>query len=95
MKIGTLVISVFAAPANVDMIDNLHKIMHSSLKAVDPLYYFDYKRFLYLSSNLIWNIKLTEFWKTDRIYNTLIKYLNEHFFYWEVTITLSIKEEGG
>ena len=95
MKIGTLVISVFIAPAEIEMIDSLHKIMNSSLKAIDPLYYFDYKRFAYLSASLIWNVKITEFWKLDRIYNTLLKYLNERFLYWELSITLNIKEEEG
>ncbi|MBA7586795.1 hypothetical protein ES708_28800 [subsurface metagenome] len=95
MTIGTLTIEVFVTPADVSRIDELEKIMIPLLDRVGPFHDFDYRRFEYLHANLKWVAQLHEFWNTDRIYRTLRTFLDKHFLFWQTTITLSIKEEGG
>lgn len=95
MRIGTLIIEVFVVPAWILKIEELQKIMAPLLDSVGPHHDFDYRRFEYLRANLKWVAQLETFWKNDRIYNTLRTFLNKNFVFWQATITLSIKEEGG
>ncbi len=95
MRIGTLIIEVFVVPAWVLRIEELQKIMAPLLDSVGPYHDFDYRRFEYYRANLKWVAQLTSFWKNDRIYNTLRSFLDKNFIFWQTTITLTIKEEGG
>lgn len=95
MRIGTLIIEVFVVPAWIKRIEELQNIMTPLLNSVGPYHDFDYSRFEYIRANLKWNAQLETLWKNDKIYNTLINYLNDNFVFWQSTITLTIKEEGG
>lgn len=95
MRIGTLIIEVFVVPAWILKIEELQRIMTPLLNSVGPYHDFDYTRFEYTRANLKWNAQLETLWKNDKIYNTLKNYLNKNFVFWQSTITLTIKEEGG
>ncbi|MBA7532909.1 hypothetical protein ES705_25139 [subsurface metagenome] len=95
MRIGTLTIEVFVVPAWVLRIEELQKIMAPLLDSIGPYHDFDYRRFEYLRATLKWVAQIETFWKIDRIYNTLRRFLDKYFVFWQATITVSIKEEGG
>lgn len=94
MRIGTLTIEVFVVPAWVLRIDKLQKIMAPLFDSVGPYHDFDYRRFEYLRATIKWVAQLESFWKNDRIYNTLRRYLDKNFVFWQTTITLTTTEEG-
>ena len=94
MKIGTLIIKVYAELLEIQSIEILQAAMYRTLISVSDKFDFDYKRFGYFAATLIWVIPLKIFWKNDRIYDILKTTLNKHFTNWNFEITLTITEKG-
>lgn len=95
MKIGTLVFYVYCELVGKQSIENLQSFIHQNLISVSDKFDFDYRRFGFISAELLWLIPLNTFWKNDLIYKKLIEGLNLFFTYWELDITLTINESGG
>jgi len=55
---------------------------------------FDYKRFEFLTADLIWVIEFTVFTSIRRLYNTFRESTFKHFSNWQLEITLLINETG-
>ncbi len=94
MKIGTLIIEIYAELLEKQSIELLQNLMHQPLVSVSRKWDFDYKRFGYFAATLIWVVPLQIFWKNDQIYNSLKGGLNKYFKNWKVDITLTIHEKG-
>jgi len=94
LKIGTLIIEIYAELLQKESIELLQSLMHQPLISVSEKFDFDYKRFGYFAASLIWVVPLKIFWKNDRIYLDLKKGLNKYFTNWKIDITLILKEKG-
>lgn len=94
MKIGTLIIEIYAELLEKQSIEILQNIMYQPLISVSDKFDFDYKRFGYFAANLIWVVPLKTFWKNDLIYIKLKEGLNKYFTNWNVDVTLIIHEKG-
>ena len=94
MKIGTLFIEVYAELLQKDSIDLLQNSLYNSFSSVSSDFFFDYRRFSYFATTLIWEIPLHSFWKNQFIYDILKRNLNKYFINWELEMYLTIKETG-
>lgn len=94
MKIGNLIIEIYAELLEKQSIEILQNAMNQPLLSVSDKYDFDYKRFGYFAASLIWVVPLKIFWKNDQIYKTLRDTLNKYFKNWKLTITITIHEKG-
>ena len=94
MKIGNLIIEIYAELLEKQSIEILQNAMNQPLLSVSDKYDFDYKRFGYFAASLIWVVPLKIFWRNDMIYKTLRDTLNKYFTNWKIDITLVISEKG-
>lgn len=94
MKIGNLIIEIYAELLEKQSIEILQNLMYQPLISVSDKFDFDYKRFGYFAATLIWVVPLKIFWKNDLIYKRLKEGLNQYFTNWKATITLVIHEKG-
>jgi len=94
MKIGNLIIEIYAELLEKQSVEILQNAMNQPLLSVSNKYDFDYKRFGYFAASLIWVVPLRIFWRNDIIYKTLRDTLNKYFTNWKLTITLVINEKG-
>ncbi len=94
MKIGNLIIEIYAELLEKQSIEILQNLMYQPLVSVSDKFDFDYKRFGYFAATLIWVVPLKIFWKNDQIYKTLKSGLDKYFTNWKVNVTLTIHEKG-
>jgi len=94
LKIGNLIIEIYAELLEKQSIEILQNAMNQPLLSVSDKYDFDYKRFGYFAASLIWVVPLKIFWRNDMIYKTLRDTLNKYFTNWKIDITLVISEKG-
>lgn len=73
-------------------VEHFISAMDPILKTVSDKFDSDYKRFGFFASKILFVIPLKEFWKSNALYNTLIKNLNYSFNNWSFDLNLSIEE---
>lgn len=94
MKIGTLILEIYAELLEKQSIEILKSSMDQTLISVSDKFTFNYRRFGFYAAVLSWNIPLKIFWKNDFIYKTLKDNLNKYFTNWTINISLNINEIG-
>jgi len=91
LKTGSLIIEIYGELLEKESIDTFKNTVHQSLVTVAAELSFDYRRFSYFATSIIYVIELKLFWKNDIIYNTLKRSLNQNFVNWTLDITLLLQ----
>jgi len=94
LKIGLLTIEIYGELLFDRSVEHFISSMDPILKTVSDEFESDYRRFAFYAAVINLTVPLKIFWKSDALYNTLVKNLNYSFDNWEFSITLVIHEKG-
>lgn len=92
MKIGTMIFDIYGELNFDRAVEHFISSMDPILRSVSDDFESDYKRFAFFAAKIYFVIPLREFWKSNALYNTLIKNLNYSFTNWSFDLNLSIEE---
>ncbi len=92
MKIGTMIFDVYGELKFETAVEHFISSMDPILKTVSDKFDSDYKRFGFYAAVIQFVIPLRIFWKSNTLYNTLIRNIDYSFDNWTVDIILTIQE---
>lgn len=92
MKIGLFIIEIYGELLFEKSVEHFISSMDPILKTISDEFDSDYRRFGFYAAVIKLNVPLKVFWRSDALYNTLIKNLNYSFTNWEFNIILTIHE---
>lgn len=92
MKIGTMTFDIYGELSFETAVEHFISSMDPIFRTVSTKFDSQYRRFGFYAAKILFVIPLREFWKSDQLYNTLIRNLNYSFSNWEFHINLHIEE---
>ena len=93
MKIGTLTFDIYGEFLFLKSVDTFFTAMDPIFLSICDEFDSDYRRFSFYAAVLKIVIPMKIFWKTDSLYLSLIKQLNNCFGNWTLNVTLIIHEK--
>ncbi|MBA7542016.1 hypothetical protein ES705_34332 [subsurface metagenome] len=92
MKIGTMIFDIYGELKFTNAVEHFISSMDPVLHSVSDKFDSDYKRFGFYAAVIKFVIPLRIFWKSDVLYNTLLRNIDYSFDNWTVDIILTIQE---
>lgn len=91
---GRLILKMYGDLKETESIHRMEIAMRPPINSISDKFDFNYKRFEFLTADLIWVIELTSIFSPNRIYNSFKDLSIKYFSNWGIEITVLIIETG-